>query len=187
MNYRINENAAIKGYITNLGKYNEGYLIGKWISFPVNDDELETIFKEIGISSEPDLNGNVYEEYFMTDYEIDIPGLEFGEYTSIETLNSSAETWESLTEYEKEIAAAIVEAGYENSIEDAAETVNDYTLMTDVKSDYDLGYYWVEESGAYDLRNLGNLAYYIDYERFGRDIHIETDGCFTSYGWLERC
>ena len=30
----------IKGFITNLGKYNEGELIGEWIDFPIDEDAL---------------------------------------------------------------------------------------------------------------------------------------------------
>jgi hypothetical protein len=60
-------------------------------------------------------------------------------------------------------------------------------LHTDIQNEYDLGYYWAVESGCYDLEKMGNLANYIDYEAFGRDINLETDGGFTSYGWIERC
>lgn len=27
-------------YLTNLGKYNEGYLIGEWVELPITEDEL---------------------------------------------------------------------------------------------------------------------------------------------------
>ena len=30
-----------RGYITNLGKYNEGELVGKWITFPITKKELD--------------------------------------------------------------------------------------------------------------------------------------------------
>ena len=40
--------------------------------------------------------------------------------------------------------------------------------------------------GCYDLSNAGFLINYIDYERFGRDIHLESNGNFTSYGYVER-
>lgn len=39
----------LNGYITNLGKYNEGKLVGKWIEFPITEEELEEVFEEIGI------------------------------------------------------------------------------------------------------------------------------------------
>ena len=37
----------LKTFITNLGLYNEGYLVGKWIDLPIDDDELEKVLKEI--------------------------------------------------------------------------------------------------------------------------------------------
>ena len=33
----------IKGFITNLGKYNEGQLVGEWVTFPIDDDELAEV------------------------------------------------------------------------------------------------------------------------------------------------
>ena len=36
----------LKTFITNLGLYNEGYLVGKWIDLPIDDDELEKVLKE---------------------------------------------------------------------------------------------------------------------------------------------
>ena len=87
------DNAIIKGYITNLGKYNEGELIGKWIEFPIDEDELNETLKEIGCKY-TDENGVVhnplYEEYFFSDWECEIP-LEFGEYESISDVNDIAE------------------------------------------------------------------------------------------------
>lgn len=46
-------------YIANLGKYNEGELVGAWFTPPVDYDEMA---ERIG------LNGN-YEEYAIHDYE----------------------------------------------------------------------------------------------------------------------
>ena len=49
-----------------------------------------------------------------------------------------------------------------------------------------MGYYWAVESGCYDLEKMGHLSNYFDYERFGRDIAMETDGGFTTHGFIER-
>ena len=49
----------INVYITNLGKYNEGHLIGKWLELPASNEEIEKVLKEIGI------DGEEYEEYFF--------------------------------------------------------------------------------------------------------------------------
>ena len=54
----------LNGYITNLGKYNEGELVGKWIEFPITEEELDEVFEEIGINEE-------YEEFFFTDWELE--------------------------------------------------------------------------------------------------------------------
>ena len=45
-------------FLTNLGKYNEGQLIGEWVELPCTDDELEAVKERNGISDEPDENGN---------------------------------------------------------------------------------------------------------------------------------
>ena len=50
-------------FITNLGKYNEGELIGKWLSLPCDDIVAE--LEEIGVVAD-----SLYEEYFITDYQI---------------------------------------------------------------------------------------------------------------------
>lgn len=73
----------LNGYITNLGKYNEGELVGKWIEFPITEEELEEVFEEIGINEE-------YEEFFFTDWESDF-SWSLGEYENIEDMNELAE------------------------------------------------------------------------------------------------
>ena len=35
-------------YIANLGKYNEGYLVGDWFSFPIDEEEVA---ERIGLNS----------------------------------------------------------------------------------------------------------------------------------------
>ena len=50
----------MKIYLTNLGKYNEGELVGEWVELPASQEELEKVFERIGINEE-------YEEYFITD------------------------------------------------------------------------------------------------------------------------
>ena len=76
----------LRGFITNLGKYNKGELIGEWIEFPIDEDDLEEVLEKIGI------DGKNYEEYFFTDYETDIiPELDISEYENIDNLNEFGE------------------------------------------------------------------------------------------------
>ena len=59
-----------------------------------------------------------------------------------------------------------------------------FDYLPGVQNDYDLGYYWIEESGCYDTSSLGALANYNDYESFGRDIRYEEGGVFGDNGYV---
>ena len=82
MNVSDTRDCAFEAFITNLGKYNEGFLVGEWVKFPVTNEEMQAVFRRIGI-------GRRYEEWFITDY--DCPdaaiGKVLGEYESLSELN----------------------------------------------------------------------------------------------------
>ena len=40
------------------------------------------------------------------------------------------------------------------------------------------------EAGIYSEKDLGPLANYIDYERYGRDIAMDEQGRFTDEGYV---
>ena len=163
-------------FITNLGKYNEGELVGKWLDLPCNDTEKELL--SIGVSDEPDENGAYYEEYFITDYENDY-GYKFGEYDSLDDLNEIAEELENLDEYEKEIVSALVEYGY--TPEESIEKKDDVVVYSDCNDMTDVAYQYIEETGMLD--NVPEyIARYFDYEAFGRDMRIEGTFIFTDEG-----
>lgn len=82
----------LKIYIANLGKYNEGELVGKWVELPCED--LDEVLKEIEV-----VDGTAYEEYAIHDYESDIEGLNIGEYDNIFSLNEIAEKLNELSDY----------------------------------------------------------------------------------------
>ena len=50
-----------EAYVTNLGKYNEGALVGEWVKFPTTEEEMQKVYERIGIGSKDDF-GNPYEE-----------------------------------------------------------------------------------------------------------------------------
>ena len=66
--YDHNKDYPFAAFITNLGKYNEGELVGEWVKFPTTAEELKEVFKRIGIGQKDDF-GNPYEEWFITDYD----------------------------------------------------------------------------------------------------------------------
>jgi antirestriction protein len=174
----------IKGFITNLGKYNEGELIGEWITFPIEDSDFNEIMEKIGCKyydwEAEEFKNEEYEEFFFTDWDTDFDN-DFNEYEDIEKINEIAAT---LDNWDEDLLSACCEIWDTNEVLD--NDPNDYSLYPDVHSDEELGYYWVEESGCYNLNNLGNLRNYINYEAFGRDVRLEADGGFTSYGWVEK-
>ena len=171
----MNENAIIKGYITNLGKYNEGVLSYKLISFPIDEDELNEALKEIGCKY-TDENGkerNIeYEEYFFTDWNNDI-SFDFGEYESISDVNDIAEHVERLDAYEQDVLEVILEE-HTSDVDEALRIVEvgDYVMWSGCESMADVAATMADEYGY--LNDVPeNLRCYIDYEKMGRDLAIE--------------
>lgn len=162
----------LKIYLTNLGKYNEGELLGEWVDLPATQEELEKVFQRIGINEE-------YEEYFITDYETDISGIEIGEYSNLEELNELAETLEELDENDTEIVEAMLSEGY--SLEDAIDKKDDCMVYSDCNDMEDVAREYIEETGL--LNDIPeNLQSYFDYEAFGRDMSYEGQYIFTKNG-----
>ena len=91
----------LTAFVTNLGKYNEGELVGKWVTFPIDEEEERELMKDIGCAYEDEdgeWHNEYYEEYFITDYDCDFDARSLGEYISIEQLNDIAERIEKFDE-----------------------------------------------------------------------------------------
>ena len=44
MGYAYDHDCPFEAFITNLGKYNEGALVGEWVKFPTTAEELQKVF-----------------------------------------------------------------------------------------------------------------------------------------------
>lgn len=165
-------------FITNLGKYNEGELVGKWLDLPCEDIKEE--LASIGVSDEPDENGVYYEEYFITDYENDY-GYKVGEYDSLDELNEIAEELENLDDYDREVVNAFIENG--SDIEEALDGLRDgdYMVFSNCSDMTDVAYQYIEETGLLNDIPEG-LRNYFDYEAYGRDMSFEGTFIFTDNG-----
>lgn len=153
----------MKIYLTNLGKYNEGELVGEWVELPVSQEELQEVFERIGINEE-------YEEYFITDYECDL--YEVGEYENIDKLNDIAQRIKELGEEESNVVKALIQK-LDYTLNEAIDKVNsgDYRIYSDCENMTDIAYQVVEECEY--LNNVpDNVARYFDYESFGRELGI---------------
>ena len=170
----------MKIYLTNLGRYNEGYLVGKWVKLPVCEEVLDKVLKEIGINE-------YYEEYFITDYENDIVGIGdvISEYSSVQALNELAQRLEDLSGDEADKLGAVLEyeaCGSVSEVLELLDKLDEFDLLTDVTDDEELGYYYAEEYCCIDIPE--HIQPYFDYEAYGRDIRLESSCLYTSYGFL---
>ena len=57
---------VFEAYITNLGKYAEGQLVGETLKFPATTEEVQSLLKNIGV------DGVRYEEFFITAFDGDV-------------------------------------------------------------------------------------------------------------------
>ena len=170
----------IKIFVTNLGRYNEGVLQGEWVKLPIPGDKLDEVLARIGINS-------TSEEYFITDYESSMANLEISEYTSISEVNALAEQLEELDDWKYEKLCAVVEAESPSSvkaIQAFIQELDSFDLIPEIEDEADLGEYYAEECALFNaLPEV--VARYFDYEAYGRDIHLEGRGVFTSFGYVE--
>ena len=166
-----------KIFLTNLGKYNEGCLMGEWVKLPIPEDKLQGGLDRIGIS-------NQYGEYFITDYESSFPNLHISEYASIDQLNELAEQIASLTDYDYDKLGSVLEAESNTSVAEILEIIaelDSFDLLAEVDVDEGLGEYYAECCCIFQ-GIPEHIQRYFDYEAYGRDIRLERNCCFTSYG-----
>ena len=187
MGYAYDHDCPFEAFITNLGKYNEGALVGEWVKFPTTAEELQKVFERIGIGSKDDF-GHPYKEWFITDYDCYVDGLYemLGEYENLDELNYLASKLEELDDHDYEhFQAAMQVSDYTGSVKDLINLINNldkYEIYPGVDDYSDLGRYYIDEVGVMEIPE--HLANYIDYEAYGRDVAIDEMGQFTNYGYV---
>ena len=185
--YDYDKDYPFAAFITNLGKYNEGALVGEWVKFPTTAEELKKVFERIGIGSKDDF-GQTYEEWFITDYDCYVDGLYdlLGEYANLDELNYLASKLDDMSQDEYERFQAAMEIGnHTGSIQELinlTENLDCYDVYPDIHDHDDLGRYYIEELDAMQVPE--HLRNYIDYEAYGRDIALEESGQFTDLGYV---
>lgn len=170
----------IKIFLTNLGRYNEGILMGEWVKLPVAADELEAVMKRIGIR-------NGYEEYFITDYESSIANLRIEEYASIGEVNELATRIDELSDWDYEKLCAVIETESPTSVKAIVALLSEldgFDLIPEVTDEESLGEFYAEACNIFT--NLPEImSRYFNFEQYGRDIHLGGRGTFSSYGYVE--
>lgn len=174
--------ALLEAYITNLGKYNEGQLVGETLKFPTTQEEVQALLKRIGV------DGIRYEEIFITSFDGDVLGLHehLGEYENLDELNYLAVLLSEMDQSNIEKFEAVIDAGeYTGSVKDLinlTQNLDCFEFYPDVHSDEELGRIYVLEFGGVEVPE--HLIDYIDYEAYGRDVRINEGGHYAPGGYV---
>ena len=185
--FEYDKDYPFAAFVTNLGKYNEGELVGEWVKFPTTPEEMQAVFQRIGIGETDDF-GYAYEEWFITDYDCYVDGLydKLGEYSNIDELNYLASKLDDMTQDDyNRFCAAVSMGDHTSSILDLinlTENLDCYDIYSDIGDDDDLGRYYLEEMDASQIPDY--LRNYIDYEAYGRDIRFSDGGEYTDFGYV---
>ena len=185
--YSYNKDYPFAAFITNLGKYNEGELVGEWVKFPTTAEEMKEVFKRIGIGQRDDF-GQPYEEWFITDYDCYVDGLysKLGEYENLDELNYLASKLDEMSESEYAQFQAGMEMGDHcgslQEIINLTENLDCYEVYPHIEDYDDLGRYYIEELEVMQVPE--HLQNYIDYEAYGRDVAMDENGSFTDQGYV---
>ena len=184
-----NDDHPISAFITNLGNYNAGALVGQWVPFPTTAEELQRVFSAIGIGK-PDACGVPYEEWFVTAYESRVRGLSsaLGEFVNLDELNYLAVKLNSMEQSELEEFEAALEmddhCGSLQELINLTDNLDCYDFMLDISDEEALGRYYLLEVGS--IKVPDELIDYIDYEALGRDAVINENGEFVDGGYIRR-
>ena len=185
--YSYNKDYPFAAFITNLGKYNEGELVGEWVKFPTTAEEMKEVFKRIGIGQKDDF-GQPYEEWFITDYDCYVDGLydKLGEYENLDELNYLASKLDEMDQGEYAQFQAGMEMGDHcgslQEIINLTENLDCYEIYPNIEDYDDLGRYYIEELDAMQVPE--HLQNSIDYEAYGRDVAMDENGSFTDQGYV---
>ena len=185
--YSYNKDYPFAAFITNLGKYNEGELVGEWVKFPTTAEEMKEVFKRIGIGQRDDF-GQPYEEWFITDYDCYVDGLysKLGEYENLDELNYLASKLDEMSDSEYAQFQAGMEMGDHcgslQEIINLTENLDCYEIYPHIEDYDDLGRYYIEELEVMQVPE--HLQNYIDYEAYGRDVAMDENGSFTDQGYV---
>ncbi|EKB5511866.1 antirestriction protein ArdA [Listeria monocytogenes] len=158
-------------YISNLGKYNEGELVGAWFRPPI---DMEEVKEKIGLNDQ-------YEEFAIHDYELPF---EIDEYTPISEINRLCALVEEIEDTPIYNELKEIQGMWFSSLEDLIEHKDDIICYSDCDSMEDVAAYYVEETGQLGEVST-NLQNYIDYHALGRDMELEGNFLVTSNGVFE--
>jgi len=160
-------------YITSLDAYIQGNLVGKWITLPMEEEELHAqIQKVLKRSQKVCEDTDKHEEIFITDFECDYMIIE--EYDNITRLNQIAEIMEPFSEEDRKKVQFLIDNSFVSNIDEAVEKYDEVHIYENQTME-DVAYEIIND--CYDIDNIEPLiARNINYEAIGREL--EMDGIY---------
>ena len=158
-------------YITDLEAYNNGHLVGRWITLPMDRDLLAECVEEVLYEGRNTCNDtHHHEEYFITDFECEYMDIE--EYSPVNKYNHIAEAMEDIDEDGVKAIKFLMDNNLVKDIFEAIECYEDDVRVYENQTMEDIAYNLIEE--CYNLADIPNIiSNNIDYEAIARDMEIE--------------
>lgn len=167
-------NNTIKIYITDLSAYNNGHLVGEWVTLP-SDDINADIARVLTNGALSCNDGSIHEEVFITDYEAPI---KINEYDNIQELNELAETLQDLDEHDLLKLELLIYEGYNErevlnaGLDSYDVDIYDYSSDTSFTDVYELLAYDFVSDGLFG-EIPSHLENYLDYSAIARDLSMD--------------
>lgn len=160
-------------YLTDLQAYNEGHLVGKWITLPLTPFELSQAISEVLNEGEFYSGTDNHEEYFITDW--DYANFEFNdieEYTDVYKLNEELQELRFKTDSELKAIEFLLQHQLALDIEDAISKVDDVRVYEN-QSMEDVAFDLIQELYDADVQLPSIIANNIDYEGIARELEYD--------------
>ena len=173
-------------FITDLCAYNNGFLIGKWITLPLSGKELYLAISEVLSEGEYACKSDsTHEEIFITDYSWKGKSIfDVEEYDSPWDLNDDIGKLFELSESQQKAVAFLLSEQFTYDMDDAIQKSDD-VIIHENQTLEDVAYSLLQE--CYELDKLPPIiANNIDYEGVARELeydgnYFEVDGDVFEY------
>lgn len=163
--------------VANFLEYMNDDTEGSWFELGQSKEALEHFLKEvIGVERS--------EDAFVTTMDVESFWWNVPEAEDMFVLNELYREYNRLPEDNRRNVECLLEMGVCTTIEESLHEAEKFTLLEDIKSFEDLGYYYIVRSGLYDVSAFEDLLGYIDFEEAGKSFDSDNTGGFNSKGYL---
>ena len=185
----------VKVFCQNLGKYNEGQIVGDWIQLPTTNVKIDEFLKDVvGLNEE-------YEEYMIADYDLSekLSFIPKDEYCNIHDLNLLAKQISMISQHDLRAVSLYMQDAYDFELEEILNVCVQKNKL--VYFDYDfegahqmmnrgvseekmLGYQLANNNGLTRALKRYDVDYCFDFEKYGLDQSIDLNIAYTKEGYL---